>query len=83
MAAQPLTAEPERRRHLEAHATLCEQVDSTGPYLSSVSSRALWRHDPRQEPSAVVPLAGICAGGAGQPAFLPRTVWHRSGTLRE
>ena len=25
----------------------------------------LWRHDPRQEPSAVVPLAGICAGGAG------------------
>ncbi len=28
--------------------------------------------DLRQEPSAVVPHAGICAGGAGQPAFLPR-----------
>ena len=30
------------------------------------------RQDPRQEPGAVVPLAGICAGGAGQPASLPR-----------
>lgn len=28
--------------------------------------------NPRQEPCAVVPLAGICAGGVGQPAFLPR-----------
>ena len=28
--------------------------------------------DPRQEPGAVIPHAGICAGGAGQPAFLPR-----------
>jgi hypothetical protein len=26
-----------------------------------------------QEPGAVVPHAGICAGGAGQPASLPRT----------
>ena len=34
------------------------------PYLSSVSERAFWREDLRQEPSAVVPLAGICAGGA-------------------
>lgn len=29
--------------------------------------------DPMQEPGAVVPHAGICAGGAGKPAFLPRT----------
>jgi len=27
----------------------------------------------RQEPSAVVLRAGICAGGAGQPASLPQT----------
>jgi hypothetical protein len=32
------------------------------------------RHYPRQEPSALAVHAGICAGGAGQPAFLPRTV---------
>jgi hypothetical protein len=28
--------------------------------------------DPRQEPGAVVPLAGIRAGGGGQPPSLPR-----------
>ena len=29
--------------------------------------------DPRQEPGAVAPLAGICAGGGPQGQFLPRT----------
>jgi hypothetical protein len=29
--------------------------------------------DPRQEPGAVAPLAGICAGGGPQGPFLPRT----------
>ena len=33
------------------------------PYPTSASAS-----DPRQEPGAVVPHAGICAGGAGQPA---------------
>jgi hypothetical protein len=33
---------------------------------------SLWRHYLRQEPGAVIPPAGICAGGAGQPASLPR-----------
>ena len=32
----------------------------------------LWRHHLRQEPGAVVPHAGICAGGAEKPASLPR-----------
>ena len=30
------------------------------------------RHNPRQEPGAVIPLAGICAGGRPQGRFLPR-----------
>ncbi len=30
------------------------------------------RYDPRQEPSAVVPHAGICGGGPGKPGFLLR-----------
>ena len=30
--------------------------------------------DLRQGPGAVVPHAGICAGGAGQPASLPRPI---------
>jgi hypothetical protein len=34
--------------------------------------------DPRQEPGAVAPLAGICAGGGPQGPFLPRTLmWRR------
>jgi hypothetical protein len=38
-------------------------------YLSRLAVR---RHDPRWEPGAVVPLAGICAGGGEQSPFLPR-----------
>ena len=40
--------------------------------LTSVARRAVQRHDPRQEPSAVVPLAGICAGGGEQSPSLVR-----------
>ncbi len=32
---------------------------------------ALRRHDPRQEPYAVVPHVRICTGGPGKPGFLP------------
>ena len=35
--------------------------------------------DPRQEPGAGVPHAGICAGGAGQPASLSRPSYSRYG----
>jgi hypothetical protein len=40
----------------------------------------LMRHDPRQEPGAVVPHAGICAGGGpqGRSILLPLT-WHGAG----
>ena len=34
--------------------------------------RAIRRQNPREEPSAVVPLAGICAGGGQQWPSLPR-----------
>jgi RNA-directed DNA polymerase len=34
----------------------------------------VWRDHPRQEPSAVVLRAGICAGGVRQQTSLPRTV---------
>jgi hypothetical protein len=39
-----------------------------------LSRLAVRRHDPRhrQEPGAVVPLAGICAGGGEQSPSLPR-----------
>jgi hypothetical protein len=41
-------------------------------HLSTVSRGTPVRHHPRQEPGAVIPPAGICAGGGGQPPSLPR-----------
>ncbi len=35
------------------------------------------RHHLRQEPSAVIPHARICAGGTGQPVSLPRPLFFR------
>src|ERR1039458_7658526 len=37
-----------------------------------VARAAICRHHPRQEPSAVVPHAGICAGGGQQWPYLPQ-----------
>ena len=39
-----------------------------------LSRPAFARYDPRQEPGAVVPHAGICPGGAPQGASLPGTL---------
>ena len=44
---------------------LAEQWRPQTPYPSSVSRATLVRHDPRQEPGAVVPHAGIWAGALG------------------
>jgi hypothetical protein len=64
VAAQSLAAESARLRQLGAHEPLRGHLAPGGPHQSSVSKRAFWREDLRREPSAVVPLAGICAGGA-------------------
>ena len=42
--------------------------------MPSLSVGTPWRHYLRQEPGAVVAHAGICAGGAGQLASLPRPI---------
>jgi len=39
-------------------------VAAPGPDHASMAERAVRRSHPRQEPSAVIPLAGICAGAA-------------------
>src|SRR5439155_26834893 len=44
------------------------------PDHASLAERPVRRQDPRQEPSAVVPLAGICAGGRPQGRSLPRMI---------
>ena len=46
-----------------------EETRMVHPFLVCV-----FAFDPRQEPSAVVPLAGICAGGRPQGRSLPRLI---------
>jgi hypothetical protein len=48
---------------------------TTRPDPASLAERALRRPNPRQEPSAVIPIAGICAGAAGNSGpYRNRTV---------
>jgi hypothetical protein len=48
-------------------------VAAACPNTASLSRGALRRSYPRQEPSAVVPHAGICAGGRPQGRSLPQS----------
>ena len=64
--------EPEDPNQLGAHGTYYQAVAPLSENPTSLSRATTARPYPRQEPSAVVPHARICAGGAGRPAFLPR-----------
>ena len=66
------TPKPQTQIGLGSDETPHGQVASSCPCLSSLPFSASWRHYLRQEPYAVVPHVRICAGGAGQPASLPR-----------
>jgi hypothetical protein len=61
------------RRYLNLHDLLNGYASGSGPLVafghhrSSVAQPTLPRSHPRQEPSAVIPLAGICAGGGPSP----------------
>ena len=65
-------AQPASSPALAAAVSTRHPVASRTPHYASVSCATLARYDPRQEPGAVVPHAGLCAGGAGEPASLPR-----------
>ena len=56
-------AKPENHGDVGADEALDRPLDSSGPYLSPLSSEATWRDHLRQEPSALVALAGIRGGG--------------------
>ena len=43
-----------------------EEVATPCPHRASLPQRALRRQDPRQEPGALIPHAGICPGGRPQ-----------------
>jgi hypothetical protein len=51
--------------------------DKDARFSESLTECALQRHYSRQEPSAVVPHAGICAGGRSKERSLPRSYLSR------
>ena len=57
--------EPENPNQLGANGNVLSNGGSPTQNQTSLSGATTARLYPRQEPSAVVPHAGICAGGAG------------------
>jgi hypothetical protein len=74
------TAQPAPAHALAADGATRDPVASRPPYYASVSRATPTRYDPRQEPGAGVPHAGSWAGGAGQPASLPRPSFLENST---
>ena len=64
--AAPVDVGPNEPPHLSMAASR--------PHPASLPRSALCCQDPRQEPSAVVPHAGICAGGRPQGRSLPQSM---------
>ena len=64
--------QPTHSPHLEADVPPRRPLVATRPHPAPLPTSALRRPHPRQEPSAVVPHAGICAGGRPQGRSLPR-----------
>ena len=66
------------RRRSQRHRMTWGRYDRIADMVASCPHRAplpecrTRRQDPRQEPSAVIPHAGICAGGRPQGRSLPR-----------
>jgi len=50
--------------------------DSLHAALERIRQAATRRHDPRQEPGAVIPHAGICPGGTQQWVSLPGSSYN-------
>jgi hypothetical protein len=64
---------PGRRAGTDAPSALdCVREAAQRTRMVHPVLRCVFALDPRQEPSAVVPLAGICAGGRPQGRSLPR-----------
>ena len=73
-------SKPEDPVDLGADESLGEPLDSTGASRASLPGATAVRHDPRQEPSALAALAGICAGGGPNPRAKGRP--YRDPNLR-
>ena len=73
----------ERPHGLANHRPSSRPTLAKAHHPAPVARPATCCHDPRQEPRALTRLAGICAGGAGQPAFLPRSARGRRRSARD
>jgi hypothetical protein len=67
MAVCSSETQPSRATNLGAYATALGSLDSTPEDPAPVPQTTLRRQNPRQEPSAVVPLARIRAGDSPSP----------------
>ena len=63
LVAVASATQPENQGDLGANEATDRPLDSSGPYLPSLSFEATWRCHLRQEPSALIALAGIRGGG--------------------
>lgn len=72
MAFSATASQPEGEGGLETNVQDSQSMATRTPHYPSLSRASLWGHYLRQEPGAVIPPAGICAGAAGRPAVLPR-----------
>jgi hypothetical protein len=79
MEGRGLAKEKDGRQNRPQTQCCARPVTSVG--YPTVWAKAQARHHPRQEPGAVVPLAGIRAGGGGQPPSLPRLSSLLPGSL--
>jgi hypothetical protein len=68
----PQAPKPQDRDDVGTDVPDCPALGALAAHRASLPGTASVRQYLRQEPSALVAHAGICAGGAGQPALLPR-----------
>jgi hypothetical protein len=67
LASFAVATEPEVALQLEADESDYRSLATFCNHRSSPAEPTLPRHYPRQDPSAVIPPAGICAGGGPSP----------------
>ncbi len=83
VASRLTAAKPTKQDDLGPHEPACNAMDPFTANTTPLSLGSLRRSNPRQEPSAVVPLARICAGGGpslkGEGPSLPRSLRRRAG----
>jgi hypothetical protein len=80
MVQDATTSKPAQSSQLGQDEPPSDSMVTACSHDAPLTERALQRHYSRQEPSAVVPHAGICAGGRSKERSLPRSDLSRRAT---